>query len=232
MLSELLNESNCRYERKFVIVDLTKEDVESLIKLHPALFSEIYHQRFVNNIYFDSHHLSHYYDNINGSVRRLKVRIRWYGELFGKINNPVLEIKMKNGLLGHKATFSIQSMQFNDDFDFRNLVDDLNRSDIPEDLKLELKNLKASLLNRYSRKYFLSADGKFRMTLDTDLISYRIDHFNNSFLHQTDHKNIVILELKYGQDMDDHADLIVRHFPFRLTKSSKYVSGIECVFQT
>ena len=43
-----------RYERKFLIQDATRSEVERSIKLHPALFSEIFHERSVNNIYFDS----------------------------------------------------------------------------------------------------------------------------------------------------------------------------------
>ena len=36
-----------------------------------------------------------------------------------------------------------------------------------------------------------------------------------------------ILELKYGHAKDDEASEITKHFPFRLTKSSKYVLGIS-----
>ena len=46
--------SQFRYERKFFISQLTKFEVESMIRIHPAVFSEIYHKRFVNNIYFDT----------------------------------------------------------------------------------------------------------------------------------------------------------------------------------
>ncbi len=42
--------------------------------------------------------------------------------------------------------------------------------------------------------------------------------------------NNIILELKYNQDMDNGANYIVNCFPFRLTKSSKYVSGIESLY--
>ena len=89
--------SDYRYERKFVTSELSKYHVESIVKTHPAIFSEIYQLRNVNNMYFDSFRLVNYSDNVDGSSDRIKIRIRWYGELFGKIKNPVLEIKEKKG---------------------------------------------------------------------------------------------------------------------------------------
>jgi len=38
----MFNPKDFRYERKFLISGLTKAEVESIIKLHPAMFSEIY----------------------------------------------------------------------------------------------------------------------------------------------------------------------------------------------
>ena len=39
---------NYRYERKFFISELTRQEVESIIRINPVMFSEIYHERFVN----------------------------------------------------------------------------------------------------------------------------------------------------------------------------------------
>ena len=96
-----------RYERKFLIRDLSVQEIETIIKLHPNFFSEIYYQRNVNNIYFDSLELESYQDNVTGSAQRVKTRIRWYGELFGLIEKPVLELKIKSGFLGRKESFHI-----------------------------------------------------------------------------------------------------------------------------
>ena len=63
-----------RYERKFFISELTKDEVESLVRLHPAWFSEIYNQRFVNNIYFDSLNLTNYLDNYPVNFKKLMKR--------------------------------------------------------------------------------------------------------------------------------------------------------------
>ncbi|MGZ4119018.1 MAG: VTC domain-containing protein, partial [Bacteroidia bacterium] len=64
-----------RHERKFLITDHSAKDVEQMIKLHPACFSEIFYQRTVNNIYFDTIGFNNYYDNVEGEMDRIKARI-------------------------------------------------------------------------------------------------------------------------------------------------------------
>jgi hypothetical protein len=50
------------------------------------------------------------------------------------------------------------------------------------------------------------------------------------FLHsQTNHHNLVV-ELKYDIDQDLNANRVASFFPFRVTKNSKYVEGIERVY--
>ena len=96
-MHEVLPGEKWRYERKFFISGLKKEDIEFMVKLHPAIFREIYHERTVNNLYFDSYEMKSYLDNVSGNSQRAKVRIRWYGDLFGIIEKPVLEVKIKRG---------------------------------------------------------------------------------------------------------------------------------------
>ena len=55
-----------RYERKFLISELPKKNVDILVKFHPYLFSEVFARREVNNIYFDTFNLQNYYDNVEG----------------------------------------------------------------------------------------------------------------------------------------------------------------------
>ena len=53
---------------------------------------------------------------------------------------------------------------------------------------------------------------------------------NNFFLNKLKNDENVILELKYNIDADDDVNRITEHFPFRLTKSSKYISGLEKIY--
>jgi len=221
-----MNKKNYRYERKFFISELTKQEVESIVKLHPAMFSENYHQRYINNIYFDSLDLNNFYDNIDGALNRLKFRIRWYGNLFQEIKNPNLELKFKNGLLGKKVSFSLQPFKMDSSINYQIISDSISRSDIPETIKIKLKSSIPILLNRYSRKYFQSANRLYRITIDTCQIFYQINSQNLSFTNKLKDDMNVILELKYDQDCKTNANFITNYFPFRMTKSSKYVRGI------
>ena len=62
-----------RYETKFRITRLNYYEIENLVKTHPAIFHEIYNKRNINNIYFDTHDLSNYLDNVEGETVRQKV---------------------------------------------------------------------------------------------------------------------------------------------------------------
>jgi len=220
----------CRYERKFVIAHLTRHEVESFVRFHPAMFSEIYRQRYVNNIYFDTNQMSNYHDNIDGKRRRIKIRIRWYDALFGIVKNPVLEFKIKYGFLGRKESFPLPPFELNDSFNARTVAEVIERSDLPEIRKLQWRSSCATLVNSYKRRYFESADRNCRITMDTDQTFYAVNHHHNLFLHRLTDDQQVILELKYHRDMDGQAEKIAAHFPFRLSRSSKYVTGLQKLY--
>ena len=122
--------NNYRYERKFLISELTREEVQSLIKSHTVMFREIYHPRYVNNIYFDTFDMGSYFDNVNGAFNRVKVRIRWYGDLFGPIKKPILEFKIKKGLLGTKISNPLCPFFLNENFNSHVLTGVFEKSDI------------------------------------------------------------------------------------------------------
>lgn len=217
-----------RYERKFVISDVDIKEIEHIIRIHPAIFNEIHKLRNINNIYFDSIGLENYHDNIEGHSKRLKVRIRWYGEMFGLIKNPMLELKMKDGEIGRKTRFPLKEFFLDKDFSSRIFHEKiLPKSELPLWLMEKLKLYKPSLLNSYKRRYFLSADGKNRLTVDSYLCYYEIKEENNNFLYKIEDKETIIIELKYDEDNDDKISEITQHLPFRLTKNSKYISGIN-----
>lgn len=221
--------SDFRYERKFFITELSKYEVECIVKIHPAIFSEIYHKRFVNNIYFDSFNLINYRENIEGETDRIKIRIRWYGELFGYIKEPVLEIKVKKEFLNKKISIPIKPFILKKDTKISDILNSFN--DLQDSLVIDFNSLKPSLLNQYSRKYYQSCHGHYRITIDTDQSFYQINKQNNFFLNRTTDKNTVILELKYAKEYDSEANHITTKFPFRISKSSKYISGVEKVLQ-
>ena len=219
-----------RFERKFVVAELDKPEVESLIKFHPSMFSEIFCERSINNIYFDTCSMSNYFANIDGLQQRTKCRIRWYGDVWGEVTKPVLEFKIKEGLVGRKESFRLNPFTLDEQFHVDTIYEVFKNSDIPDQLKLDLVSLQPTLLNRYSRKYFQSADANYRVTIDSNLQFYRIDPYANTFLNNLIDDHYVVLELKYNHDKEHLASTISSYFPFRMTKSSKYVSGIQKLY--
>ena len=220
-----------RYERKFLVEDLQPYQVAALIKHHPRLFYAPYPPRYVNNLYLDTPDMANYHDNIDGAMQRRKVRLRWYGEPFGHISQPRLEVKIKDGLVGTKHTYELPAFQLDSRFCDRRFQRLISSSDLPAKVKLDLRGLNLVLFNRYYRHYYATHDGAFRLTLDARLVFFRTHGlFGNQFIHrQVDPRNIVV-ELKYEVEQEPFAGRVAGFFPFRMTRMSKYVRGIERVF--
>jgi hypothetical protein len=157
----------------------------------------------------------------------MKVRVRWYGDLFGVIEQPALEIKIKNGSLGRKERFPLIPFAVDERLQTETVLEVFRQSEIPEALKCDLMLFEFSLLNRYRRKYFQSVDCRYRITVDSELTFYEIRGHSNTFLHRSVDLVNTVIELKYGPGEDQYARQISSHFPFRMTKSSKYVNGVE-----
>lgn len=219
-------EREYRYERKFATDLMTPEEVESVLYRHPSVFREIHHQRWINNIYFDSYDRHAMIAAVNGHMERLKYRIRWYGELFGQTNKPILELKRKHGWVGSKDRYEVEPFEFDRGFGIATVQKCLDASGLPEQLRTDMSCLEPVLVNRYSRRYYQSMDEVFRVTIDTGLVFYQVDRYRSQFLSHADRSNVTVIELKYDREDDNRARKILEGFPVRLTKSSKFVSGL------
>lgn len=219
-----------RYERKFMVDQLDVFQVRAMVKRHPGMFYEPYPPRYVNNLYLDTKGMDNYFANVNGVGERRKVRIRWYEELFQDIEKPVLEFKFKRGLVGTKRAYRIAPFSLDHRFDHRYCQEILRQTDLPAHVMYHMLELNVVLCNRYHRYYFATRDQRFRVTLDTEMTFYQVKRANNRFVHKhADYKHIIV-ELKYLEPMDMEAQRVAGFFPFNVTKSSKYVTGIERVF--
>jgi SPX domain protein involved in polyphosphate accumulation len=220
-----------RLERKCQVEDLTMHQIQSIIKLHPKLFHSPYPPRFVNNLYLDTNELDNYFANVFGYPNRRKVRIRWYGELFGETRQPVLEIKIKEGMVGQKRAYPLSSMRIDHSLRDEVVQQIIANSDLPLPVRLDLKNLRMILINRYYRHYYVSEDRNFRVTLDTDLSYFKANYaYRNPYLHSQKNYSRIIVEIKYDKELDGAANRVINYFPFRITRSSKYVEGVERVY--
>ena len=214
-----------RYERKFLVENLCVNEINNIVRFNQLNFQKVYENRFINNIYFDDVAMNNYRDNIEGNTNRKKVRIRWYGELKGKNEKPNLEIKIKKGEIGYKNKFLLNNFSVIEDFnsEYNKICENL------KDLKKFhlVSSLRPTLVNRYQRSYFESFNKEFRLTIDQDLEYFTF--FNNriSFFQRFQQKNTVIVELKYATQYSQNANIVSNQFTFRLSKSSKYIMGID-----
>jgi len=220
-----------RYERKFLVEEMLPVQVEAVIKSHPFMFYRVYPPRYVNNLYFDTPDMENYNDNINGASRRRKVRVRWYGAAFGEVSQPVLEIKVKDGLVGTKHSYPLAPFSL-DIFFCRDYFGSIARiSGLPQNVYRDLCDLEVVLFNRYYRRYYATRDGHFRATLDSDMVFFKANGiFRNTFIHHQTNDRELVVELKYEVDQESRANRVASFFPFRSIRNSKYVQGIERVF--
>ncbi len=223
--------NNFRYERKFAIPEVSVHGVEEVVKNHPAYFKEIFEVRYINNIYFDTQNLTHYYDNSFGKAQRKKYRIRWYGDINSEVKNPILEIKIKDALLGTKESYKLKPFSLISDNLLNSVMESLQNSDLPERVLEEMKIVTPTLVNRYKRKYFIDFSKNYRITVDSEIEYSNVSSKQIFFKEKITENNSVILELKYNQENNDNASSISSQLPFRMTKNSKYVNGIECFNQ-
>lgn len=206
-----------RYERKYRIEGLPVQWIEQVIRFHPAGFRPLYPERQVNNIYFDSPALDEFYQNIAGAPQRRKHRLRWYGEQYTKLHDPVFEIKIKDNELGRKETQALESTTWSD-----------LKTSFLKVTTLNYLPLRPVLVNSYDRNYWISSNGRFRITLDWNL-SFSAFSWATLQKHLFLPDQAVVLELKYEEENDSEAQDIFSHIPFRLSKNSKYVTGINLV---
>lgn len=215
-----------RYERKFLPQGAALAEVLTLVRRHPAMFREVYPPRFVNNIYLDSPGCSDYHDHVSGAPNRSKTRVRWYGAASEQITKPVLEQKFKRGHVGGKLAHDLPSFLLNGEGFRRAVTDAFQAAAIPDHTRARLHGFEPVLFNRYRRFYFLSRDGRFRLTVDAELQFGGVsgDSSPRNLISKT---FVLVVELKFATQAADEADRVSHHLPFRLSRCSKYVFGMD-----
>ncbi len=206
-------EADYRYELKYVLNPKDFNAFEYALLLHPAGFKRSFAERCVNNIYFDSVDFNSCFENLSGISNRVKVRYRWYGKT-SDYNNGVIEFKIKENMLGTKKYESISNLE--------------NLEKLSEAVNEKLKNnyYKPSLQNKYLRSYWISQKGNYRLTIDRKLCYSLPGKDFDKMDHPHFNDPRVIVEIKFSKDQYANFDSIAGAFPFRISKHSKYVTGL------
>ena len=219
-----------RHERKFLVSGLEQALVELALKTNPLCFRESYNPRFVNSLYLDSRYFNSFRENIEGYLDREKVRLRWYGELNSQTNSVVLEFKYKRGLVVFKERFPLKDIFLESRINRRDLLEAIRANDLPKVCRDKVSVTGPVLICRYKRKYFETVGLPFRATVDVGMCYIGFLGQSLNFGSQIVDRQSVILELKYPPTYESLAKEITEAFPFRVTKSSKYVMGLQSLF--
>lgn len=218
-----------RHERKFAVTDVGHPEVSWAVRLHPARFARAYPDRYVNNLYLDSPDRRCFADALAGLPERVKYRIRWYGDLTGSVAQPVFEVKHRRGTAGSKQAFPLAAFAVSRGQRLAVARERIAAAALPPALRERVAELRLQLLNRYRREYWISADGLLRLTLDTELEFVAVGAGRNSLARRWLEHEHTVLELKYAVEHDERGRWAASRLPFRLTRSSKYVRGVERV---
>ena len=219
--------------RRELKIAIDREDLpwaSSLVRIHPAGFQKTYPGRWINNVYFDSPSLQNYEDNVAGISNRRKLRLRWYGELESG-STPVLELKLRKNGRGWKVRYSIEALEKVAGRSWGDIFAVLTESMEPRDHPVLEEDRVPILVNRYYREYYRSAWGECDLTVDT---AYRFFDQRLASLPNLSHPvplaRGMVIELKFQAGGEQAVREIASRFPFRLTKSSKYVIGVQACF--
>ena len=218
---------NLRYEKKFVAEGFTLAEVLAMVQRHPSAFREAYPSRTVNNIYLDSPTRRDYHDHINGAANRSKTRVRWYGRQSTLPERSILERKLKSGMMSGKQAHPLPPLSINAASLRSSLMAAFNEAALPPLWHSALRHLEPCLLNRYRRHYFQSLNGRFRLTVDSELQYAGITHHRRLAISYAPAASTAVIELKFEPQYAPEADFVTNTLHFRLARFSKYVTGIE-----
>lgn len=215
--------SEPRYEFKMVYAATSLPEVHSWVRLHSAGFRQAYPPRRVNNIYFDTADSDTFYDHVDGIGVRRKLRFRWYGESFA-FQGGTLEIKHKAARVGRKLTQRITCPLDLAALDWAAVRRAL-LAQAEEGFCELLPVVIPTLINHYRREYYVSADGKTRLTLDYDLRAFCQHAAAPNIRYPVPPEEVMLIEFKRGLEDEASFAALLAEFPQRVTRYSKYVDS-------
>ena len=227
-----LSEETLRQEIKYKVF-LKDESMLYAWLYGRSFFKESYKPRYVNSLYFDTPNYDFASSNMSGESRRIKVRTRWYGELYESFLSSFLsdvqvfnfEVKRKVNSLSDKLTIGEIKFEKKDNYLRRvELIQNQLESVCSNYSTLSAFKFVSTLFTNYEREYYeLNSDRRVRLTIDKN-ISYSNSKAPSDPILLA--KDYVIVELKFHPESRDKINKLMKNFPFRQVRSSKYLSSI------
>ncbi len=196
---QILKDNQKRYEIKFMISEREKSNF-----LRQNNLSNLFPDRIVESIYYDTKDLDFFNMSEEGVTPRTKVRVRGYNN--GKLNN--LEIKTTQNY--HREKIVIKDIKV----DHHSLHDNLKKVGIS---KIVYQKLRVKYLRSY---YLLNGVGRITMDRDIEFLSPDVNFHNSKKIKS------IILEVKTQSNKIDK-NLIEKIINFRETRFSKYCTGVN-----
>lgn len=218
-----------RLEIKFVAYEVQYHALLNWLVLQSAGFIRPYPDRWVNNIYFDTHNNAAYVENLSGASSRTKVRYRWYGKSL-EPDAGMLEIKCKRNYFGWKLRYKIQNAPYEEDASWRTIRKLLFKQLSPDGRLWLDANPFPILINRYHRKYFVSSDSRIRITVDAHqgVWDQRFKPHPN-LKHKANLPHMLVVEVKFHREDRDFASQLLQGIPLRVSRHSKFMSGVKVI---
>jgi|TARA_B110000114_G_scaffold174445_1_gene203006 hypothetical protein len=225
--------NNYRSEIKFVCYKQNYSLIKNWIRFNKFNFFKEYDDRNINNIYFDSLDYKAFNDNLVGLPSRLKVRYRWYGNLFSndKKNEGSLEFKFKKNIYGYKKIFKINDLTLNLNSNWKDIKNKILKKLTPEYKILFDINSEKILINRYKREYFISRDKKLRVTLDRniEIFDQRTALIKPNFKFKNFTQDHLVIEFKFNKEDKMFLNDLDINIPIKASRNSKYINGVRSI---
>ena len=220
--------SSERTELKFALPRADLGKVERILEVNCRRVSYRNRTSRVSSLYFDDARLSACRENVDGSSRRSKVRLRWYDAPFPS-EGLFFEIKRRRGQSTSKERISLPLSRPLDQAALAETTRALSRSLPPPQAEALLARPEAIVLVEYERSYFEAAGG-LRITVDRDLAFYsQSGHLRPTRRFPVRARDVVILEAKASMGNEERVREILHPLQPRATRSSKYVLGCQAL---
>jgi len=225
-LQEERSLENLRYELRCTVEPARMGELLNWITLHRAGFRSAYPDRTINNVYFDTLLLSGFSQNLAGVSRRKKFRLRWYGQTFSP-DAGMLEIKERVNQMGSKERYPVTLSDKLPSLTLSQLASEIAEQ-LPEHASLQFQaSSNVVLINRYSRKYFVSFDGQVRVTIDQNLSFYDQRARRIACVKfPANVPDVVIMECKFAAIDGARTRRQLGGLPGRSARCSKYMMGL------
>lgn len=201
--------------------------VWTALQLSSSGVQRLFPPRRVQSIYLDTHSDKALNENLAGVSLRKKFRFRWYGLNSSSVAGT-MECKVRENLLGWKHTVPF----------FRPVrVEGANRHDFIKDLLGQVPAVWAEKISgglepvqwiSYLREYYITANGKVRITVDRDLRAFDQRHrFTLSSCWPSPMPEAIIVEAKCSPENHGEIRTFLDGFPLFVDKCSKFVMASD-----